>query len=168
MSNLTTALSRIGIAATALDNLADRNEAQAAKYYSVYSEEPPPGVVPEAEPAAKPDTATLSERYKADYALFFHLHDFSTSTGREVLRTGIQVVTTTASAVASLAASGGRLLVIGSASPSGSRRVAVVSIVDLHTGKVVWSETELDTDGDLWEEDDNRDFVEAVLKDAPF
>jgi hypothetical protein len=169
VSHLARNVSRRGIVAIQLDKPVDPNEVQVAKRYAVYSEEQPEATAPATETASAPDTQAVRERYKADYAMFFHLHDYRTSVGQVASNVVGKVVVDAALATAAVAATAGHFIWL----PNGLRasdasRVAVVSIVDLRTGIVVWSKTSTDTSGDMRDEHDSRDFIDETMAEAPF
>jgi hypothetical protein len=93
-----------------------------------------------------PGAGLLREKYHGDYALFIHLRDSYSSTGRQALI-----------GVAAL------LLV----PVPGGFQSGFASLVDLRTGKIVWFNRLLSVNGDLRNEDDARDTVGELLQGLP-
>ena len=149
-------LSARGVAVTRADSAADRRESQIVKLNSAvgqaillhlyYS----PIKLPEKGDALDwtlgPGVGVLREKYHGDYALFVHLRDSYSSTGRQALI-----------GVAAL------LLV----PVPGGFQSGFASLVDLRTGKIVWFNRLLSVNGDLRNEDDARDTVGELLQGLP-
>ncbi|KAA2286310.1 hypothetical protein [Arenimonas fontis] len=96
--------------------------------------------------------AELREATGADYALFSYIRDSYTSEGRAALRVlGV---------LAGLAA--GQLVDIG-----GGRQVAVVTLVDLRSGQVVWFNLMSRQTGDLRDPEGAEDTVKELLEGLP-
>jgi hypothetical protein len=93
-----------------------------------------------------PGVKLLRDKYHGDYALFVHLRDSYSSTGRQALI-----------GVAAL------LLV----PVPGGFQSGFASLVDLRSGKVVWFNRLLSVNGDLRNKDDARDTVGELLKGLP-
>lgn len=93
-----------------------------------------------------PGTAVLRDRYHGDYALFVHVRDTYSSTGRQALM-----------GVAAL------LLV----PVPGGFQSGFASLVDLRTGRIVWFNRLLSVNGDLRNPNDARDTVGELLKGLP-
>jgi hypothetical protein len=93
-----------------------------------------------------PDAVLLRRHYQGDYALFIHLRDSYSSTGRQALM-----------GVAAL------LLV----PVPGGFQSGFASLVDLRSGKIVWFNRLLSINGDLRNEKDARDTVGELLKGLP-
>jgi hypothetical protein len=99
-----------------------------------------------------PGVSELREATGADYALFTYLRDSYTSDGRAALRVlGV---------LAGLAT--GQLLDIG-----GGRQVAVVTLVDLRSGQVVWFNLMSRQTGDLRDPEGADATVRELLEDLP-
>lgn len=149
-------LSARGVAVTRADTAADPRESQIVKLNSAvgqaillhlyYS----PIKLPEKGDALDwtlgPGVGVLREKYHGDYALFVHLRDSYSSTGRQALI-----------GVAAL------LLV----PVPGGFQSGFASLVDLRTGKIVWFNRLLSVNGDLRNEDDARDTVGELLQGLP-
>ena len=149
-------LSARGVAVTRADTAADRRESQIVKLNSAvgqaillhlyYS----PIKLPEKGDALDwtlgPGVGVLREKYHGDYALFVHLRDSYSSTGRQALI-----------GVAAL------LLV----PVPGGFQSGFASLVDLRTGNIVWFNRLLSVNGDLRDEDDARDTVGELLQGLP-
>ncbi len=93
-----------------------------------------------------PGVQLLRDKYHGDYALFVHVHDSYSSTGRQALI-----------GVAAL------LLV----PVPGGFQSGFASLVDLRTGRIVWFNRLLSVNGDLRNEDDARDTVAELLQGIP-
>ena len=93
-----------------------------------------------------PGVAVLHDKYHGDYALFVHLRDSYSSTGRQALM-----------GVAAL------LLV----PVPGGFQSGFASLVDLRTGRIVWFNRLLSVNGDLRNANDARDTVGELLKGLP-
>lgn len=93
-----------------------------------------------------PGVKLLRDKYHGDYALFVHVRDSYSSTGRQALM-----------GVAAL------LLV----PVPGGFQSGFASLVDLRTGRVVWFNRLLSLNGDLRSESDARDTVGELLKELP-
>jgi hypothetical protein len=93
-----------------------------------------------------PGVKLLRDRYHGDYALFVHLRDSYSSTGRQALM-----------GVAAL------LLV----PVPGGFQSGFASLVDLRTGRIVWFNRLLSVNGDLRNPQDARDTVGELLKGLP-
>ena len=93
-----------------------------------------------------PGVKLLRDKYHGDYALFVHLRDSYSSTGRQALM-----------GVAAL------LLV----PVPGGFQSGFASLVDLRTGRIVWFNRLLSVNGDLRNPEDARDTVGELLKGLP-
>jgi len=93
-----------------------------------------------------PGVAVLREKYGGDYALFIHLRDSYSSTGRQALM-GVSA-----------------LLLIP---VPGGFQSGFASLVDLRTGRIVWFNRVLSVNGDLRNSDDARDTVGELLQGLP-
>jgi hypothetical protein len=93
-----------------------------------------------------PGVGVLRDTYHGDYALFVHLRDSYSSTGRQALM-----------GVAAL------LLV----PVPGGFQSGFASLVDLRTGRIVWFNRLLSVNGDLRNPSDARDTVGELLKGLP-
>jgi hypothetical protein len=91
-----------------------------------------------------PEAGALADREKADYALFVHVRDSYTSPERGAV----------VAALALLGESGGQL-------------TALVSLVDLATGDLLWVRYLSSSAGDLREADPARRVVRALLRELP-
>lgn len=102
-----------------------------------------------------PGTATLATRYGADYGLLLYLRDSTTSDGRVVANLAADVVLT--------------LLSFGRVQQniSEAHRMASLALLDLHSGKVLWSTATTDDHGDLADGDDAARFTARLLQDIP-
>ena len=102
-----------------------------------------------------PGAQTLSARFDADYGMFFYLRDNYTSTGRVIANIATNVV---------LAA-----ITIGRAQTnySDASRIALVSLVDLHTGTIVWTKDRSTVTGDLRDAKDVAKFADSLFKEMP-
>ncbi len=99
-----------------------------------------------------PGVAVLREATGADYALFTYIRDSYASGGRKTLR----VLTLIAGAAM------GSYLDIG-----GGAQVGVATLVDLHTGKVVWFHLMRRQSGDLRDAEGTKATVEQMLEGLP-
>jgi hypothetical protein len=154
--DIAAALSARGVAVARADTAASPRESQIVKLNSAvgqaillhlyYS----PIKLPEKGDALDwtlgPGAGLLREKYHGDYALFIHLRDSYSSTGRQALI-----------GVAAL------LLV----PVPGGFQSGFASLVDLRTGKIVWFNRLLSVNGDLRNEDDARDTVGELLQGLP-
>lgn len=93
-----------------------------------------------------PDAALLRQHYQGDYALFIHLRDSYSSTGRQALM-GVAAI----------------LLV----PVPGGFQSGFASLVDLRSGRIVWFNRILSVNGDLRNEEAARDTVGELLKGLP-
>ena len=93
-----------------------------------------------------PGVSLLRDKYHGDYALFVHVRDSYSSTGRQALM-GVAAF----------------LLV----PVPGGFQSGFASLVDLRTGRIVWFNRLLSVNGDLRHEDDARDTVGELLKGLP-
>ena len=93
-----------------------------------------------------PGAGLLRDKYHSDYALFVHVRDSYSSTGRQALM-GVAAF----------------LLV----PVPGGFQSGFASLVDLRTGRIVWFNWLLSVNGDLRHEDDARDTVGELLKGLP-
>ncbi len=93
-----------------------------------------------------PGVAVLREKYGGDYALFIHIRDSYSSTGRQALM-GVSA-----------------LLLIP---VPGGFQSGFASLVDLRTGRIVWFNRLLSVNGDLRNSDDARDTVGELLQGLP-
>jgi hypothetical protein len=93
-----------------------------------------------------PGAARLRTHYHGDYALFVHVRDSYSSTGRQALM-----------GVAAL------LLV----PVPGGFQSGFASLVDLRSGRIVWFNRLLSVNGDLRHDEDARDTVGELLKGLP-
>ena len=93
-----------------------------------------------------PGASLLRDKYHGDYALFVHLRDSYSSTGRQALI-----------GVAAL------LLV----PVPGGFQSGFASLVDLRSGKIVWFNRLLSVNGDLRSPEDAHDTVGELLKGLP-
>lgn len=89
----------------------------------------------------------LRDKYRADYGLFVHLRDSYASAGR-------------AAAIAVSA------LVFGIAL-EGGRQVGFASLIDLHTGNIVWINRLARGSGDMRNEEGAADTIEQLLSNFP-
>jgi len=94
-----------------------------------------------------PGVEELRKETGADYALFTYIRDSYTSGGRKALR------------IASLLLLGGDI--------GGGQQVGVITLVDLHTGRVVWFNYLARQHGDLRDEAGARKTVDDMLKGLP-
>jgi hypothetical protein len=154
--DIAAALLARGIAVTTADTAASPRESQIVKLNSAvgqaillhlyYS----PIKLPEKGDALDwtlgPGVGVLREKYHGDYALFVHLRDSYSSTGRQALM-----------GVAAL------LLV----PVPGGFQSGFASLVDLRTGRIVWFNRLLSVNGDLRNQDDARDTVGELLQGMP-
>ncbi|MBS0212759.1 MAG: hypothetical protein JSR26_06185 [Proteobacteria bacterium] len=99
-----------------------------------------------------PGVAVLRDATGADYALFTYIRDSYASEGRKTLRV---------LGLIAGAAMGG-FMDIG-----GGRQVGVATLVDLHTGKVVWFNLMQRQSGDLRDADGAKATVAQMLKELP-
>jgi len=150
------ALSARGIAVTRSDTGASPRESQIVKLNSAvgqaillhlyYS----PIKLPEKGDALDwslgPGVSLLREKYHGDYALFVHVRDSYSSTGRQALM-----------GVAAL------LLV----PVPGGFQSGFASLVDLLSGRIVWFNRLLSVNGDLRNQDEARDTVGELLQGMP-
>jgi hypothetical protein len=94
-----------------------------------------------------PGVEELHKITGADYALFSYIRDSYTSSGRKALR------------IASLLLLGGDI--------GGGQQVGVITLVDLHTGRVVWFNYRARQHGDLRDEEGARKTVQDMLTGLP-
>lgn len=94
-----------------------------------------------------PGVEELHKITGADYALFSYIRDSYTSSGRRALR------------IASLLLLGGDI--------GGGQQVGVITLVDLHTGRVVWFNYLARQHGDLRDEAGARKTVQDMLVGLP-
>jgi hypothetical protein len=94
-----------------------------------------------------PGVEELHKITGADYALFSYIRDSYTSGGRRALR------------IASLLLLGGDI--------GGGQQVGVITLVDLHTGRVVWFNYLARQHGDLRDEAGARKTVQDMLVGLP-
>ena len=155
-SNIAASLSARGVAVTEADTRSDGRESQVVKLNSAVGQAIllhlyyAPIKLPQKGAALDwtlgPGAKLLRDRYHGDYALFVHLRDSYSSTGRQALM-----------GVAAL------LLV----PVPGGFQSGFASLVDLRTGKIVWFNRLLSVNGDLRNADDARDTVGELLKGLP-
>lgn len=93
-----------------------------------------------------PGVGVLREKYGGDYALFIHIRDSYSSTGRQALM-GVSA-----------------LLLIP---VPGGLQSGFASLVDLRTGRIVWFNRLLSVNGDIRDPDDARDTVGELLQGLP-
>lgn len=93
-----------------------------------------------------PGVKVLRDKYQGDYALFIHIRDSYSSTGRQALM-GVSA-----------------LLLIP---VPGGLQSGFASLVDLRTGRIVWFNRVLSVNGDLRNADDARDTVGELLQGLP-
>jgi hypothetical protein len=93
-----------------------------------------------------PGVNVLRDKYRGDYALFIHLRDSYSSTGRQALM-GVSA-----------------LLLIP---VPGGFQSGFASLVDLRTGQIVWFNRVLSVNGDMRNPDDARDTVGELLQGLP-
>jgi hypothetical protein len=93
-----------------------------------------------------PGVVALREKYGGDYALFIHIRDSYSSTGRQALM-GVSA-----------------LLLIP---VPGGFQSGFASLVDLRSGRIVWFNRVLSVNGDLRNPDDARDTVGELLEGLP-
>ena len=93
-----------------------------------------------------PGVNVLRDKYRGDYALFIHLRDSYSSTGRQAL-IGVSA-----------------LLLIP---VPGGFQSGFASLVDLRTGQIVWFNRVLSVNGDMRNPDDARDTVGELLQGLP-
>lgn len=93
-----------------------------------------------------PGVKVLRDKYQGDYALFIHIRDSYSSTGRQALM-GVSA-----------------LLLIP---VPGGLQSGFASLVDLRTGRIVWFNRVLSVNGDLRNADDARDAVGELLQGLP-
>lgn len=94
-----------------------------------------------------PGVEALQKTTGADYALFTYVRDSYTSSGRAALR------------VAALLLFGGDI--------GGGRQIGVTTLVDLHTGQVVWFNFLTKQTGDLRDQPGAEATAAQMLKDVP-
>jgi hypothetical protein len=154
--NIEATLSARGVAVTEVNTQSNARESQIVKLNSAvgqaillhlyYS----PIKLPEKGAALDwtlgPGVALLRDKYHGDYALFVHLRDSYSSTGRQALM--------------GLAA----LLLVP---VPGGFQSGFASLVDLRTGKIVWFNRLLSVNGDLRNPDDARNTVDELLQGLP-
>jgi hypothetical protein len=93
-----------------------------------------------------PGVQVLRDKYRGDYALFIHVRDSYSSTGRQALM-GMSA-----------------LLLIP---VPGGFQSGFASLVDLRTGRIVWFNRLLSVNGDMRNPDDARDTVGELLQGLP-
>ncbi|HEY1877738.1 MAG TPA: hypothetical protein VGG66_09715, partial [Rhizomicrobium sp.] len=93
-----------------------------------------------------PGVQVLHDKYNGDYALFIHVRDSYSSTGRQALM-GVSA-----------------LLLIP---VPGGFQSGFASLVDLRTGRIVWFNRLLSVNGDMRNPDDARDTVGELLQGLP-
>jgi len=93
-----------------------------------------------------PGVNVLRDKYGGDYALFIHVRDSYSSTGRQAL-IGVSA-----------------LLLIP---VPGGFQSGFASLVDLRTGQIVWFNRVLSVNGDMRNPDDARDTVGELLQGLP-
>ena len=93
-----------------------------------------------------PGVNVLRDKYRGDYALFIHIRDSYSSTGRQALM-GVSA-----------------LLLIP---VPGGLQSGFASLVDLRTGRIVWFNRLLSVNGDIRNPDDARDTVGELLQGLP-
>jgi len=91
----------------------------------------------------------LREEFDADYAMFVFFRDSYSSAGRVAMAT----VTT--------------ILTLGHVVPRGGLQVGFASLVDLHSGNILWFDRLVDSGGDLREADDALEAVQDLLTGFP-
>jgi hypothetical protein len=154
--NIAASLSARGVTITEADTRSDGRESQIVKLNSAvgqaillhlyYSPIKLPQKGAALDWTLGPGARLLRDRYHGDYALFVHLRDSYSSTGRQALM-----------GVAAL------LLV----PVPGGFQSGFASLVDLRTGRIVWFNRLLSVNGDLRNPDDARDTVGELLKGLP-
>jgi hypothetical protein len=151
-----------GVQAVVLDALTDPQDGQMVRLYSALVAGPDgPGTRADLRKHAElvdslgEGTQALEDRFGADYGLFLTLRDNYTSSGR--------VASNVAASIVILALSAGR----ARGPTSDASRLARVSLVELHTGTVVWTETHSGVKGNLREAEDADRFVDNLLKEMP-
>lgn len=154
--HITAALAARGVTVTPADTAGDAREAQLVKLNSAvgnaillhlyYSPIKLPQKGDALDWTLGPGVGRLRAHYHGDYALFVHVRDSYSSTGRQALI-----------GVAAL------LLV----PVPGGFQSGFASLVDLRTGKIVWFNRLLSVNGDLRHDDDARDTVGELLKGLP-
>jgi hypothetical protein len=155
-ADITATLSAKGVAVSEADTQNDARESQIVKLNSAvgqaillhlyYSPIKLPQKGAALDWTLGPDVKLLRDKYHGDYALFVHLRDSYSSTGRQALM-----------GVAAL------LLV----PVPGGFQSGFASLVDLRTGKIVWFNRLLSVNGDLRNREDARDTVGELLKGLP-
>jgi len=93
-----------------------------------------------------PGVQVLRDKYRGDYALFIHVRDSYSSTGRQALM-GVSA-----------------LLLIP---VPGGFQSGFASLVDLRTGRIVWFNRLLSVNGDMRNSDDARDTMGELLQGLP-
>ena len=154
--NIATTLAARGVSVVEADTAADARESQIVKLNSAvgqaillhlyYSPIKLPQKGDALDWTLGPGVKTLRDRYHGDYALFVHLRDSYSSTGRQALM-GVSA-----------------LLLIP---VPGGFQSGFASLVDLRTGKIVWFNRVLSINGDLRNPDDARDTVGELLQGLP-
>jgi hypothetical protein len=93
-----------------------------------------------------PDAKFLHDKYGTDYALFVYLRDSYASTGRIVF-----IIAASALGVG----------------VSGGSQIGFASLVDLHTGDIIWFNRLARTVGDLRNNEEAEESVKVLLTDFP-
>ena len=154
--DITEVLAARGVGVVAADTSADPRENQIVKLNSAvgqaillhlyYS----PIKLPEKGDALDwtlgPGVQVLRDKYRGDYALFIHVRDSYSSTGRQALM-GVSA-----------------LLLIP---VPGGFQSGFASLVDLRTGRIVWFNRLLSVNGDMRNSDDARDTMGELLQGLP-
>jgi hypothetical protein len=137
------------------DNQIDQHESQIGKLHGVvgrailthvYSGLPLPNKGKALDWSLGPGTNAMRDRYGADYALFVHIRDSYTSSGRAALIVGAAIL---------------------GVSVPGGQQVGFASLVDLRSGNIVWFNLIANATGDLRTEAPAKKAVEELIKELP-
>ena len=151
-----------GISSVSYDTLTDPRDGQLIKLYSLLmaggnqlGTRNNLRLATELQDTLGPGVQAMGNRFGADYGVFFYLRDNYTSTGRVLANVATNIVLA--------ALTGGRV----QRNYSDASRFARVSLVDLRTGAIVWTNSWSDASGDLRENEDAGTFADNLLKDMP-
>lgn len=102
-----------------------------------------------------PGVRALADSYGADYAVFFYLHDRTTSGGRVMVNIAANILLAVLST--------GRV----QQPYSEADRTGCLSLMNLYSGDIVWNHCLSDTSGDLTDRDDADIFLQTLFRGMP-